>query len=164
MFARSISPEGGCARFGQLISGRFFIFLFFISVFTKIYFRFENLQKYTPAARPPAAGRQGLKRKKKKKKSCRQVPGAGRPVAGRPAPPGRPAAGRPALPPYIRVSWSTHPYFASLQFQKKEKRGREGGRRSPARFSSRRLQVTKILVRFTNSMIVCPDMASNYFC
>ena len=97
-----------------------------------------------------------------------------RPAAGRPGP-GRPAAGRPAplaarllggrlSHPYIRVGWPPTPYLHHYNSRNKEKREREGGRRSPAGFSSRRLQVTKILLRFTNSMIVCPDMSSNYFC
>ena len=41
---------------------------------------------------------------------------------------------------------------------KKREGGREGERRSPAGFSSRRLQVTKILLRFTNRL------CCNYFC
>ena len=39
---------------GDAALGGFFIFIFFISIFyKKIYFRFENLQKYTPATRLP---------------------------------------------------------------------------------------------------------------
>ena len=34
----------------------FFIFIFFKIVFTEIYFRFHNLQVYTPTARQEAAG------------------------------------------------------------------------------------------------------------
>src|SRR6185437_14501444 len=87
-----------------------------------------------------------------------RLPGGRPPLAGR-------LLGDRLSHPYIRVGWSPHPSFASLQFQKpRKKREREGERRSPAGFSSRRLQVTKILLRFTNSMIVCPDMSSNYFC
>ena len=190
--------------------------IFFISVFYKNIFSIWKFTEIYPgrraAGRPgpgrPTVGRQGLFRKKNTKNNCRQVPRTGRPAAGWPAPlaarlpggrlslpyirvgwsphpsfaslqfqkkntknncrqvpgTGRPAAGRPALPPYIRVGWSPHPSFASLQFQKQRKKEREGERRSPAVFSSRRLQVTKILLRFTNSMIVCPDMSSNYFC
>ena len=52
--------------------GGFLISIFFISVFTKIYFRYGNLQKYIPAARlpggrDPAAGRQRIFRKKTQK-------------------------------------------------------------------------------------------------
>ena len=83
---------------------RFFYFLF--SFFTKIYFRFENLQEYTrpPRCRAPgrpAAGRQGLLCKNFCSNNCVQVPGAGRPAAGRPAPPGRSAVGRPGSPTLI---------------------------------------------------------------
>ena len=42
--------------FNAVKSGGFFIFIFFIFVFIKIYFRFRNLQKYTPAVRGWAAG------------------------------------------------------------------------------------------------------------
>ena len=139
----------------------FFISIFFISIFYKNIFSIWKFTEIYPGH--PTAGRQGFIRKKKEKK-LQIGPWGQSPGCGAAGPPGRPAAGRPALPPYIRVSWSPHPSFASLQFQKKEKRGREGERRSTAGFSSRRLQVTKILLRFTNSMIVCPDMSSNYFC
>ena len=50
---------------------------------------------------------------------------------------------------YLRVR-CPHPLFALLKLQKKEKR--EGERRNPAGFSSRRLQITKILIRFTNRL------------
>ena len=60
-----------------------FLFLYFLFLFfTKIYFQFGNLQKYTPGQPEPgrpADGRQGLIRKKK----CRQDPEAGRPAVGR---------------------------------------------------------------------------------
>ena len=64
----------------------------------------------------PAAGRQGLFRKKNTKNNCRQVPGTGRPTAGgRLALAARLPGGRLSLP-YIRVGWSPHPSFVSLQF------------------------------------------------
>ena len=51
----------------------FLFFYFLFQFFTKIYFRFGNLQKYTSSApllcgRDPAARRQGLTCKKKRKK------------------------------------------------------------------------------------------------
>ena len=118
----------------------FLFFYFLFQFFTKIYFRFGNLQKYTSSApllggRDPAARRQGLTCKKKTKKITDRSLGTGRPAAGlpgrpaagRPAPTGRPAAGDRLSHPYIRVGWSPHPSFASLQFQKPRKK-REGGR------------------------------------
>ena len=131
---------------------RGFLFLYFLfPFFTKIYFRYGNLQKYTPAARLPG-GRDFNAKKRRKKIADRSLGPVARQRGGR------------LSHLYIRVGWSPHPSFASLQFQKQRKKEREGERRSPARFSSRRLQVTKILLRFTNSMIECPDMSSNYFC
>ena len=86
---------------------RFFNFYIFNFCFLqKIYFRYENLQKYTPAAPLPGgrdlAALQGLIRKKKTTKNCRQVPGDRSPGSGAAGPIGRPAAGRPAHHPYIR--------------------------------------------------------------
>ena len=134
---------------------RVFYFIFFISIFyKKIYFRFGNLQKYIPAAPLPGgrdlAGRQGLIRKKKTKKNCRQVPGAGRPAAGRSAPlAAQQLGGRPPLAarllggrlshPYIRVGWSPTPHLHHYNSRKKRERGRERERRNPAGFSGRRL-------------------------
>ena len=143
---------------------RFFYFLF--SFFIKIYFRFRNLQEYTPAA-PLLGGRdlaarqrggRGISEKNFMEKIARRSLGAGRPAAGRPALAAR-LQGDRLSHPYIRIGWSPHPLFASLQFQKpRKKREREGDRRSPAGFSSRRLQVTKILLCFTNRL------CCNYFC
>ena len=76
---------------------RFFYFLF--SFFTKIYFRFENLQEYTPAAPLPLPGGRDLAAWQRggrgifKKKSWRKLrAGPWGPVArqrgGRPWPPG----------------------------------------------------------------------------
>ena len=122
-----------------------FIFLYFLfSFFTKIYFRFGNLQEYTPGA-PLPGGRDlaaslrsdsGFCAKTFAKIFARRSLGAGRPAAGRPAPkppdsgaasPGRPTIGRPALPPLYKGWQVPHPSFASLKFQKPRKK-REGGR------------------------------------
>ena len=111
----------------------FFIFLFFISVFTKIYFRFGNLQKYTPAA-PLPGGRDLAARlpggrdlnAKKEEKNCRSLGPVARQRGGRPPLTARQRGGR-LYHPYIRVGWSPHPSFVSLQFQKQRKK-REGGR------------------------------------
>ena len=133
-------------------------------IFTKIYFRFQNLQEYTPAAPLPGGrdlvaplrGGRGFCAKNFAKIFARRSLGAGRPAAGRPALAAR-LQGDRLSHPYIRIGWSPHPLFASLKFQKPRKK-REGGKRSPAGFSSRRLQVTKILLRFTNRL------CCNYFC
>ena len=123
------------------VYGGFFISIFFISVFYKKIFSIWKIIEIYPGCRaagtwPPGSRAAGAYSQKKKKKNCRQVLGAGRPAAGRPAPPGRPAAGRPAptgrptagrpaLPPYIRVSWSPTPHLHHYNSRKKK---REGGR------------------------------------
>ena len=135
------------------------VFLFFIFVLKNIYFRFGNLQEYTPAARQ--RGGRGFYAKNFAQIIARRSLGVGRPAAGRPAPPGRSATGRPALPPLYKGWLVPRPSFTSLKFQKPRKereRVREGERRRPLGFSSRRLQVTKILLRFTNRLYC------NYFC
>ena len=108
-----------------------FLFLYFLFLFfTKIYFRFQNLQEYTPTAPLPGGrdlvaplrGGRGFCAKTFAKIFARRSLGAGRPAAGRPAP----QAARLSHP-YIRVGWSPHPSFASLKFQKPRKK-REGGR------------------------------------
>ena len=92
------------------IQGGFFIFYFrFLQKNIFSIWKFTEIYPGRPAAGRsgpgrPAAGRQGHFRKKNMKNNCRQVPGTGRPHAGRPAPTGRPAAGRPALPPLYK-SW-----------------------------------------------------------
>ena len=122
-----------------------FLFLYFLFLFfTKIYFRFEILQKYTPAAPLPGGrdlaarqpGGRGLSAKKDDKKL---QTGPWGPVA-------RHWDGRP--PTVYKVLAAPHPLICLTKNpEKKEKRVREGEakRRSPTRFSSRRLQVTKIL-------------------
>ena len=80
--------------FHHLPLQRFFLFLYFLfPFFTKIYFRFGNLQKYTPAARLPGGrdlaarlpGGRGLPVKKRRKQIADRSLGIGRPAAGRPA-------------------------------------------------------------------------------
>ena len=78
------TPPAGCRRHLMAI----FLFLYISTwFFTKIYFCFRNLQKYTPAA-----GWQGLFCKKICEKFTAGPWRTGRPAAGRPAP-GRPPAG-----------------------------------------------------------------------
>ena len=90
-----ISGGGGAAVFLFL----YFIFMFF----TKIYYQFGNLQKYTPAVPLPAGrdlaarqpGGRGLSGKKRQQKIADRSLETGRPAAGRPAPrpPGSGAGG-----------------------------------------------------------------------
>ena len=86
----------------------FFISIFFISVFYKNIFLIWKFTEIYPGR--PAAGRHGLILKKKKKKNCRQVPGAGRPAAGRPAPlAARLRGGRPPLAARLLGDRLSHP-------------------------------------------------------
>ena len=113
--------------------GGFLISIFFFLFFTKIYFRYGNLQKYTPAAQLPggrdlAARQQGLFRKKNTKNNCRQIPRTGRPAAGRPVPPAaRLPGGRPPshMSTYIKVLAAPHSPFGLLKIKNKRKE-REG--------------------------------------
>ena len=119
----------------EKLTQRFFYFFYFsILFFTKIYFRFGNLQEYTPAAQLPG-GRDLAARQRGGRGFCAKVfaqifacrsLGAGRPAAGRPALAAR-LLGDRLSHPYIRVGWSPHPSFALLKFQKPRKK-REGGR------------------------------------
>ena len=146
-----------------------FFYIFLFPFFIKIYFRYGNLQKYTPSAQPPGGrdlaarqpGGRGFSAKKTQKIIADRSLG---PVARLPGGRPPPAAGRPALPPLYKGWLVPPPLICITTIPETKKREREEERRSPAGFSSRRLQVTKILLRFTNSMIVCPDMSSNYFC
>ena len=99
--------SGGYARF-------FYFFILYFSFFTKIYFRFGNLQEYTPAAPLPGGrdlaarqpGDRGFCEKKFAKIFARRSLGAGRPAAGRPAPEAaRQRGGRP-WPPGCRATRS----------------------------------------------------------
>ena len=87
----------------------FFIFFIFIfSFFTKIYFRFRNLQEYTPAAQLPSGrhlvaplpGGRGLSVKIFVKKIMFRSLKDRSPGSGAAGPSGRTAAGRP-----VQVSW-----------------------------------------------------------
>ena len=140
----------------------FLFFLFFIFVFyKKIYFRFRNLQEYRPAA-PLPGGRDLVAPLRGGRGFCEKLlrkylrAGPWGPVVRQRGLAAR-LQGDRLSHPYISVGWSPYPSFASLKFQKPRKKGREGERRSPAGFSSRRLQVTKILLRFTNRL------CCNYF-
>ena len=115
------------------VGGDFFIFHF--RFLQKIFFSFSKLTEIysgrpaagRPGPGPPAVGRQGPKRKKKKKKIVdRSLGPVARQRGGRPPLAARQLGGR-LYHPYIRVGWSPHPSFASLQFQKPRKK-REGGR------------------------------------
>ena len=77
----------------SILGGFFYFFYFLFLFFTKIYFRFGNLQEYTPAARQ--RGGRGIS-KKIRRENCAQVPGGRSPGSGA-AGPGRPSAGRPAV-------------------------------------------------------------------
>ena len=120
-----------------------FLFLYFLfSFFYKNIFLFSKFTEIYPGCRAagirsPCCVAAGAFLQKFSRKICAPAPGG--PVArqrgGRP--PCRSAVGRQVLAarqqgdrlphPYIRVGWSPHPSFASLQFQKQRKK-REGGR------------------------------------
>jgi len=80
------------------------VFYFLFSFFTKIYFKFRNLQEYTSAAPLPGdrdlparqRGGRGISEKNFAEKIARRSLGTGRPAAGRaaPRPPGCEATGR----------------------------------------------------------------------
>ena len=77
---------------------------------------------------PPSCRAAGaFPQKKNTKNNCRQVPGTGRPAAGRPAPTVRPAAGRPALPPLYK-GWLLPPPLICISTIPETKKNREGGR------------------------------------
>ena len=102
---RGAAPQLGLGLGANQQGGRerFFIFIFFISVFYKNIFSIWKFTKVYPgrpaAGRPgpgrPAAGR-GLS-EKKDEKNCRQVPGDRSPGSWAAGLPGRPATGQPAF-------------------------------------------------------------------
>ena len=86
-----------------LFSAGFLFFYFLFSFFIKIYFRFQNLQEYTPAALlpgpgRPAAGRQGFFCKNFREEFALKPLEDRSPDSGAAGPPSRPAAGRQASP------------------------------------------------------------------
>ena len=118
---------------------------FLFSFFTKIYFRFGNLQEYTPAAQLPGGrdlaarqpGGRGLSAKKVDKKLRRSPWRTGRPAAaGRPAlqaarqrsgGPWPPACGATAPPTLYKVLAAPHSLICLTKNPEKRKE-REGGR------------------------------------
>ena len=106
-----------------------FFYIFLFSFFTKIYFRFGNLQEYTPVA-PLPGGRDlagmGISEKNFAEKIAHRSLGAGRPAAGRPALAAR-LQGDRLSHPYIRVGWSPTPHLHhyNSRNQEKRERGRE---------------------------------------
>ena len=93
----------------------FFIFIFLFSFFTKIYFHFQNLQEYTPAAPLPGGrdlvaplrGGRGFSAKIYAEKPLEDRS----PDSGAAGPPGRPAAGRPAASPLFKGWLPPTPYL-----------------------------------------------------
>ena len=112
-----------------------FLFLFFI----KIYFRFGNLQKYTPAAPLPGGrdlaarlpGDRDLNIKKRKKIAGRSLGPVARQRGGRPPLAARQLGGR-LYHPYIRVGWSpTLICITKIPETKKKEGAREIGEALP---------------------------------
>ena len=112
----------------------FYFYIFYFRFLQKIYFRFENLQEYTPAAPLPGGrdlaarqrGGRGIFEKKFADKIARRSLGAGRPAAGRPA-----LAARLSHP-YIKVGWSpTLICITKIPETKKKEGGRERGEALP---------------------------------
>ena len=104
----------------------------FFLFFTKIFFHFRNLQKYTPAA-PLPGGRDlaalqraaGAFLKKIAEKIAFWSLGAGRPAAGRPALAAR-LQGDRLSHPYIRVGWSAPPLICITKIPETKKRDGRG--------------------------------------
>ena len=107
------------SRHGGLQSA---VFLF--SFFIKIYFRFQNLQEYTPAA--PLRGGRGFSAKILRNSLQKNPWRTGRPTAGRPAPQAaRQRSGR--LPPIYKGLAAPHPLICLTKNPEKRKE-KEGGR------------------------------------
>ena len=153
---------------GRLLMMRFFYFFIFHFRFLQKYifvFKiYRNIPGRPAVGRPgpgcPAAGRQGLFCKNFREEFALRPLEDRSPRSGAAGPQAARQRGCRLPLHYLRVGCPPphHPSFASLKFQKKEKRGREGERRSPAGFSNWRLQVIKKFLRFTNSL------CCNYFC
>ena len=127
-----------------------FLFLYFLFLFfTKIYFRFQNLQEYTPAA--PLPGGQDLVAPLRGGRGF-SVKNFAENLHRNPWRTGRPAAGRPPPPALYKGLVAPQPLICPTKNPEKKKRGGgrerrgegEAKRRSPVGFSSRRLQVTKM--------------------
>ena len=112
--------KANLGSFRKAIAPGAFLFLYFLFLFfTKIYFRFENLHKYTPAAgrlgpgHPAAGGRAARVYPQKKDENKLQTGPWGRSLGsgavGPPWPPGSWAAGPPAL---YKVLAAPHPHLA----------------------------------------------------
>ena len=129
-----------------------FLFLYFLfPFFTKIYFRFENLQKYTPSAPLPAAGTwppgcraAGTWTQKKEEEKLQTGPWGRSPGSGAAVPPWPPGSWAAGPQPYIRCWQPLTPIWLTKNPEKKKReRGRErrgegeAKRRSPVGFSSR---------------------------
>ena len=114
----------------------FYFFIFLFPFFIKIYFRFENLQKYTPAAPLPGgrdlAGRlpggRGLPAKKRQKKFADGSLGTGRPAAGRPASQAARLGGGWPPPLYKGVGCPSPFICLAKNLERKKRKEREGGR------------------------------------
>ena len=95
--------------------GGFLISIFFIFVFYKNIFSIWKFTEIYPG-RPPSSRAAGAFPQKNTKNNCRQVPGTG-----------RPAAGRPALPPLYK-DWLVPPPLICISTIPETKKNREGGR------------------------------------
>ena len=108
--------------------GFFYFYIFLKIFFTEIYFRFHNLQFYTPTARQGAAGGgRDLYVNKKNLFTQRPLAGACRPPIGRQGglPPLHWAAGGRQAPPHCIKCFS--PPFPLICFPRHPERGRERG-------------------------------------
>ena len=148
----------------RFFSCAFLFFYFSISFFTKIFFFeiYRNIPR-PPRCRAagtarPAAGRQGFFCETFRRKF---TPGSledRSPGSGAAGPPGRPAAGRLDLAARLRGDHLPFPSKRAAPLicitKIPETKKREGERRSPAGFSSRRLQVTKIFYTLQINYVV----------
>ena len=125
--SKAIGSGSGSGSGAPRMRPVFLFFYFLLSFFAKIYFRFGNLQEYTPAA-PLPGGRDLAARQWGGRGFCAKL--FAQIIALRSLGAGRPAAGRPALPPLYKGWLVPHTSFASLKFQKPRKE-RESGEALP---------------------------------